>query len=384
MRFLKVGGCVRDHLMGVEPKDIDWLVVGATPEQMLAQKYIRVGADFPVFLHPKTKDEYALARKERKTSAGHKGFHTVFDPSVTIEEDLSRRDLTINAMAMDPATGEIFDPHGGQADLLSKTLRHVSEAFSEDPLRVLRVARFRARTGFSIAPETMALCKDICAKGLLSELSIERVSSELRKIFECSHPADGMQALVEMGALESLDPRWPARLSAPALEALSSARAQGAPEWSLARLACCQGMDAKPSEAFLERMRFPGEVSRWGSRLGAFCSWALSEGAGSNQEKACSLLESCGAPKYSDAQRDAFWMCAHAELAAQGLSPEACEAAGSALFAAKAISGADLSQALALPPKQIPLAVKAARLAAFSSCWPSASAPAALGPRRRG
>lgn len=383
MRFLKVGGCVRDHLMGVEPKDIDWLVVGATPEQMLANKYIRVGADFPVFLHPDTKDEYALARKERKTSAGHKGFHTVFDPSVTIDEDLSRRDLTINAMAMDPATGEIFDPHGGQNDLLSKTLRHVSDAFSEDPLRVLRVARFRARTGFSIAPETMALCKEICANGLLSELSIERVSGELRKIFECSRPADGMQALVEMGALESLDPSWPPRLAAPALEALASARLLGAPEWSLARLACCQGMDAKTSQAFLERLRFPGEVCRWGSRLGAFCSWALSEGAAaSDQEMACSLLESCGAPKYSDAQRDAFWSCAQAELAAQGGSPQVCEKARSALFSAKAISEADLSLALALPAKQIPGGVRAAKLAAFSSRWPAV--PASPAPRRRG
>lgn len=372
MRFLKVGGCVRDHLMGVEPKDIDWLVVGATPEQMLAKKYLRVGADFPVFLHPKTKDEYALARKERKTSAGHRGFQTVFDPSVTVEEDLSRRDLTMNAMAMDPRTKEIFDPHGGRADIGAKILRHVSEAFSEDPLRVLRLARFGARTGFSVAPETMALCKKICADGLLQELSIERVSAELLKIFQSPHPAAGMELLIEMGALASLDPAWPSRLSAPSLEALSAARQAGAPEWSLARLACCQWLEAKESKAFLERMRFSGEVARWGSRLGAFCSWASS--GSPDQARACSMLESCGAPKYSDAQLGDFWTCAEAELSALGVGEQVLGQARAALFSAKAIAQADLSEALAMPAKQMPEAVRAAKLAAFSSRWPSALA----------
>ena len=167
MQVYLVGGAVRDHLLGHPYHEKDYVVVGATPEQLLSEGYQRVGKDFPVFLHPKTKEEYALARTERKSGIGYHGFQFFTDTTVKLEEDLIRRDLTINAMAMDE-TGQVYDPYGGQKDLDQKILRHVSDAFTEDPLRVLRVARFAARYasyGFEIAEETLQLMKRIANSG---------------------------------------------------------------------------------------------------------------------------------------------------------------------------------------------------------------------------
>jgi tRNA nucleotidyltransferase (CCA-adding enzyme) len=177
MQTYLVGGAVRDKLLGLPTKDRDWVVVGATRAQMLEQGFAQVGNDFPVFLHPKTKEEHALARTERKTAPGHGGF--VFDANehVTLEQDLSRRDLTINAIAQ-ADDGELIDPFDGQGDLERRVLRHVSPAFEEDPLRVLRVARFAARfahLGFTVAPETNALMRRIAASGELATLVSERV-----------------------------------------------------------------------------------------------------------------------------------------------------------------------------------------------------------------
>lgn len=183
MKVFLVGGAVRDELLQRPIKDKDYVVVGATPDEMLALGFEQVGADFPVFLHPETREEYALARTERKVGSGYHGFVTDFNPSTTLEDDLRRRDLTINAMAKDLETGEIIDPFNGQQDLLDKTLRHVSEAFAEDPVRVLRVARFRARYGFKIAPETMALMTRLVMSGELNHLTPERVWLELEKAF---------------------------------------------------------------------------------------------------------------------------------------------------------------------------------------------------------
>jgi tRNA nucleotidyltransferase (CCA-adding enzyme) len=155
MKTYAVGGAVRDELLGLPVKDRDWVVVGATPQEMLAQGFLAVGRDFPVFLHPQTHEEYALARTERKTAPGYTGFAFHAAPGVTLEEDLVRRDLTINAIARDEA-GTIIDPHGGRADIAARVLRHVSPAFAEDPVRILRVARFAARfTDFTVAPETL-------------------------------------------------------------------------------------------------------------------------------------------------------------------------------------------------------------------------------------
>ena len=177
MNTFLVGGAVRDALLNIPVKDRDWVVVGATPGQLLEQGYQQVGADFPVFLHPDTHEEYALARTERKSGNGYQGFDCRFSPDVTLEEDLLRRDLTINAMASD-AAGNIIDPYNGQQDLADKILRHVSPAFSEDPLRVLRIARFAARfakQGFTIANETRLLMQQMVNDGELNHLVAERL-----------------------------------------------------------------------------------------------------------------------------------------------------------------------------------------------------------------
>jgi tRNA nucleotidyltransferase (CCA-adding enzyme) len=181
MKVYCVGGAVRDELLGLPIKDSDYVVVGSTPQAMLDAGYKPVGKDFPVFLHPKTHDEYALARTERKTGAGYKGFVLHASPEVTLEEDLARRDLTINAIAKD-ADGKLIDPFNGVADIKSKTLRHVSAAFAEDPVRILRAARFAARfTDFTVAPETLALMRQMVAAGEVDALVSERVWQELAK-----------------------------------------------------------------------------------------------------------------------------------------------------------------------------------------------------------
>src|SRR5512146_2987403 len=174
MDIYLVGGAVRDRLLGRPHVERDFVVVGATPDELLALGFRPVGKDFPVFLHPDTSEQYALARTERKTGAGYYGFATRFSPDVTLEEDLARRDLTINAMARDE-DGTLVDPFGGARDLEQGVLRHVGAAFAEDPLRVLRVARFAARFGFKVAPGTLALMREIAADGELATLSAERV-----------------------------------------------------------------------------------------------------------------------------------------------------------------------------------------------------------------
>ena len=203
MQTYLVGGAVRDKLLGRPIKDRDWVVVGSTSQQMLAQGYQAVGADFPVFLHPKTKEEYALARIERKIGAGYTGFSCDASTEVSLEEDLLRRDLTINAMAMDDQ-GNIIDPYNGQQDLDNRLLRHVSDAFVEDPLRVLRVARFAARyhsLGFRIAPETLTLMQTIVANGELTALSAERVWQETARSLMETHPEVYFENIRSCGAL---------------------------------------------------------------------------------------------------------------------------------------------------------------------------------------
>lgn len=208
MQIYKVGGAVRDRLLGRPVTEIDWVVVGATAEQMQALGYRPVGADFPVFLHPKTGEEYALARTERKSGRGYGGFTFYADPDVTLQEDLIRRDLTINAMAEDDH-GRIIDPYNGQADLAARTLRHVSPAFAEDPLRVLRVARFAARyagMGFSVASETLALMRQLAESDELQALTPERCWKEISRALMEPHPDVFIQVLHDCGALAILLP----------------------------------------------------------------------------------------------------------------------------------------------------------------------------------
>lgn len=206
MRVYLVGGAVRDSLLGRPSNDKDYVVVGATPDDMLSQGFKKVGADFPVFLHPSTGEEYALARTERKTGSGYNGFSVAFDTSVTLEDDLRRRDLTINAMARDLNTGELHDPFDGQKDLKAGILRHVSEAFAEDPVRVLRVARFAARYSFTVAPETLELMKKLVADGEMQTLTVERVWNEVEKALAEPYADQFFRTLQDCGAVLDLFP----------------------------------------------------------------------------------------------------------------------------------------------------------------------------------
>ena len=208
MQVFLVGGAVRDALLGLPVRERDWVVVGATPDDLVARGYVPVGRDFPVFLHPQTKEEYALARTERKAGRGYHGFTVFADPSVTLEDDLRRRDLTINAIAQRD-DGSLVDPYGGQADLEARLLRHVSPAFREDPLRVLRVARFAARfagLGFRVADETLALLRDMSASGELTDLTAERVWQETQRALAGPSPRVYFETLRACGALAVLFP----------------------------------------------------------------------------------------------------------------------------------------------------------------------------------
>ena len=207
MKVYLVGGAVRDSLLGLSGSDRDWLVVGSTPEDMVSLGYQPVGKDFPVFLHPETREEYALARNERKTARGYKGFTVHAAPDVTLEEDLARRDLTINAIAKDPETGEIFDPYHGRKDLEHKVLRHVTDAFHEDPVRILRIARFASRfPDFEVASETLALMRSMVDEGEVDALVSERVWQEIARGLMGKQPSRMLQVLRTCGALQRLLP----------------------------------------------------------------------------------------------------------------------------------------------------------------------------------
>jgi tRNA nucleotidyltransferase (CCA-adding enzyme) len=221
MNIYVVGGAIRDELLGVSVQDRDYVVVGATPEQMVAQGYRPVGKDFPVFLHPETHEEYALARTERKTAAGYHGFQFFYAPDVTLEEDLGRRDLTINAMAREvradgTLSGPVIDPFDGQADLQARVFRHVSDAFLEDPVRILRVARFAARfEDFTVAPATLALMRKMVAAGEVDALVPERVWQEVSRGLMEGRPSRMFAVLRECGALARILPEIDALFGVP-------------------------------------------------------------------------------------------------------------------------------------------------------------------------
>jgi len=252
-----VGGAVRDELLGLPVKDRDHVVVGATPEEMASLGFKPVGKDFPVFLHPRTHEEYALARTERKSGRGYKGFTVHAAPDVTLEDDLRRRDLTINAIAR-AETGELIDPFGGRRDLEHKILRHVSEAFVEDPVRILRVARFAARFPFRIAEETMALMRRIVDSGEADALVRERVWQEFARGLEEAHPERMLEALERCGLRARLLPelaRVPAHFSGP--RAVRFAH-------------LCWELDEAALNALCERLRVPNdekELALLGVRL---------------------------------------------------------------------------------------------------------------------
>ena len=214
MKIYRVGGSVRDELLGLPVKDHDYVVVGSSPEEMVRQGFRPVGQDFPVFLHPRTHEEYALARTERKTGRGYKGFNVYAAPEVTLEQDLARRDLTINAIARSEE-GALIDPFSGEKDLRSGVLRHVSPAFAEDPVRILRVARFAARFAFEIAPETLALMRQMVDQGEADHLVAERVWQELSRGLMEARPSLMIEALRASGALKKILPEVEALFGVP-------------------------------------------------------------------------------------------------------------------------------------------------------------------------
>lgn len=266
MKIYRVGGAVRDALLGLPVQDIDYVVTGSSPEQMVAAGYTPVGKDFPVFLHPVSKAEYALARTERKSAPGYRGFVFHCAPDVTLEQDLQRRDLTINAMAIEDGSADqiIIDPFGGQRDVEQRIFRHVSDAFEEDPVRILRIARFAARFHqFSIAPETMQLMQSMVQHGEVDALVPERVWQEIARGLMESHPSRMLQVLHDSGALERIMPElaWSATASSEhALQVIDFAARQNsslAVRWA-ALLVHCTGRDQ--AKALCERIRVPNDV----------------------------------------------------------------------------------------------------------------------------
>lgn len=291
MDIYLVGGAIRDELLGLPVEERDWVVVGATPEAMRKLGYRKVGRDFPVYLHPETQEEYALARTERKTGGGHTGFVCDSDPTVTLEQDLLRRDLTVNAIARDEG-GELIDPYGGRGDLDARVLRHVSPAFAEDPLRVLRVARFSARLahlGFVVAEDTLELMREISRSGELRSLPPERIWKELEKALGERSPAAFFEVLSRCEALDALLPE----LSDPDWRRLSGAAAAGASaEQSFALL--LSALPAEAVEAIRGRLRPPrrfGELAR-------LCNRRLDDfirAGEASAEALLKLLEQCDA-----------------------------------------------------------------------------------------
>jgi tRNA nucleotidyltransferase (CCA-adding enzyme) len=290
MQVYLVGGAVRDELLDWPVRERDWVVVGATPAELEHAGYRSVGREFPVFLHPQTQEEYALARLERKVAPGYRGFVTEFSPQVTLEQDLQRRDLTINAMARDDQ-GQLIDPYGGRADLAARRLRHVSPAFAEDPVRILRVARFAARfapLGFSVAPETLALMRAMVRSGEADALVSERVWRELERALATDHPERALQVLRDCEALPVLLPELARGADLPAaLDTLHRATAitsvQGQPDTAARWAALLAGLPPAAVEAVCERLRVPAEHRDLAVLAARMREWLGAQGRSSAQ-----------------------------------------------------------------------------------------------------
>jgi len=318
MKTYAVGGSVRDELLGLPVVDRDWVVVGATPEAMANLGFRPVGSDFPVFLHPETHEEYALARTERKTGPGYKGFSFHAAPDVTLEEDLRRRDLTINAMAR-AEDGTLVDPYGGKADLERGVLRHVSEAFAEDPVRILRVARFAARFGFDVAPETMALLRGMVEAGEADHLVPERVWQELARGLGEPKPARFVSVLAQSGALGRVLPEIGTLADGAGL-ALMLARLDAATAFTTpVRFAVLTvGLSPEAVRHLCERVNAPGEC-RDLAELAAR-ERAAAEGAGAlAAESLLSLLERTDAFRRPERLEHLLQVC-ESDLCARGIA----------------------------------------------------------------
>ncbi|MCL4689531.1 MAG: multifunctional CCA tRNA nucleotidyl transferase/2'3'-cyclic phosphodiesterase/2'nucleotidase/phosphatase [Burkholderiales bacterium] len=359
MRIYAVGGSVRDELLGRPVADRDWVVVGATPEEMVRRGFRPVGADFPVFLHPETHEEYALARTERKTAPGYKGFAFHASPEVTLEEDLRRRDLTINAIAR-AEDGTLVDPHDGAGDLRRGILRHVSEAFAEDPVRILRVARFAARFGFAVAPATLALMRGMVEAGEADHLVPERVWQELARGLQEPRPERMLAVLRDCGALGRVLPEID-RLTAADGGALAAARLAAAAAHGLpVRFACLTlGLPPEAVATLCERVNAPGECRD----LAALAARERSavEGAGSlGPEALLQLLERTDAFRRPERLERLMDLC-ECDLKARGLARTVPRER--LRLAREAALGVDAAAIARDNPQSVPAAIHAARSA---------------------
>jgi tRNA nucleotidyltransferase (CCA-adding enzyme) len=359
MQAYVVGGAVRDELLGLPVQDRDWVVVGATPEQMVAQGFRPVGKDFPVFLHPDTHEEYALARTERKTAPGYHGFVFHTAPDVKLEDDLVRRDLTINAMAR-AEDGAIVDPYGGQRDLRDRVFRHVSEAFAEDPVRILRLARFAARfPEFRVAESTNALMRRMVADGEADALVPERVWQELSRGLMEQKPARMFEVLRDCGALgrilPELDALWDARLP----QAVDAAAAQGLMlPARCAVLLCGLGADGQRISALCQRLRVPADC-RDLAVMTAREQGVVRQAAELDAEAIVTLFERCDAFRKPD-RFTQMLPAAECNALAETQAPRLLRA----LEAARAVNAGAIATQCAGDRARIPQAVHAARIAA--------------------
>jgi tRNA nucleotidyltransferase (CCA-adding enzyme) len=405
MDIYRVGGSVRDELMGLPAGDRDWVVVGATPDAMVAAGYTPVGRDFPVFLHPVTHEEYALARTERKTAPGYRGFVFHADASVTLEEDLQRRDLTVNAIAR-AGDGRLIDPCGGQADIVARVLRHVSAAFAEDPVRILRLARFSARfSDFSVAPETMELMRSMVQAGEADALVAERVWQELSRGLMEARPSRMIEVLRDCGALAVVLPEADALFGVPQpaqyhpeidtglhlMQCLDWAAAHGASlaaRWALLahdlgkgttpreewpRHIAHEARSAKLAREVAERLRVPVEVADIG-RLVAQEHTNVHRARELRPETMVKLLERLDVMRKPERLADILLACEADHRSRPGFDAAGYPQAGIVRLAADAFRAVDagaiargLARSGAAPGPVIARAVQAARVAAVTA-----------------
>ena len=345
-----VGGAVRDELLGQPAGDHDWVVVGASPADMTARGFMPVGGDFPVFLHPRTKEEYALARTERKSGVGYKGFTFHTGTDVTLEQDLQRRDLTVNAIARTPE-GELVDPLGGQADIRARILRHVGPAFAEDPVRILRLGRFAARFGeFSVAPETLQLCRGMVEAGEADALVPERVWKELSRALMLPRPARMLEVLAETGALPRVMPQLEAwREAAADLDRAAQA------ELPLAGRYALMSRHATDRDGLSQRLRVPTECADQ-ARLLPVVLQALPRAAQPGERLA--LIEQCDGLRKPERLIELL-------RAAAVVTPVDLPAWQAALGAVRGIDAGAIARACAGDPARIKPALHEARLQAL-------------------
>lgn len=350
-----VGGAVRDELLGLPAGDRDWVVVGASPEQMVDRRFIPVGGDFPVFLHPRTKEEYALARTERKSGRGYRGFTFHAGPEVTLEEDLSRRDLRINAMARGK-DGKLVDPFDGQADLAARLFRHVGDAFAEDPVRILRLARFAARfADFTVADDTLTLCQRMVAEGEADALVPERVWREMSRGLMQAAPSRMLAVLRDTHALPHVAPTLV--LTDAVIASLDAAAAADLPLMSRYALLCA---DSPETEALSERWRVPTEARDAARLLQLLLARNLSGDAARDADAALDVIERTDGLRKPDRLL--------ALLQAASLRAPVDQAAWqAALNTVLAVDAGAIAKAHAGEPRGIKDAVRAARRAALAA-----------------